>query len=777
MEFIKNCENLIDEELVKEFSKEFNLDDKIVKLLFCRGINTKEKIRKFLYDDISNLKNPYTLINMKETVARIERAIINNEKILIFGDYDVDGICASSLLYNYLKTKLENVYIYLPNRHEDGYGLSCPSIDKIAEKEKPNLIITVDCGISCDKEVEYIKNLGIDVIVTDHHELPKKLPNCLIVNTKFDQEFNFKGLCGAGVSFEIVRALCINNRENYEKYLPICAIATISDIVPLVDENRIIVKEGLKRLDLLPLGVQLLLKDVFGKYEKITSTDISFKLAPKINSAGRLDDANIALDLFITDDLKKINQSLKKLEYLNNKRKELFEKIFAECEKQIKDENKNDKIIVLKGKNWDIGVLGIVCARICEEYNKTAILCSDCGGILTGSARSTNNVDVVEVFEYASEYLIKFGGHKKAGGLSLEEKNFKAFKQKVNEFTKVKNIEELQVCKNYDLELDIKDISLDFVEKLDVLEPCGFENSSPIFKINFTNSKVSKMKNFDEHLIVEINGVNFLAFNSVKNYENYLNFNNKEALIELQINRFNNKKSVKGIIKADKFYNPNFNLLRDKLNALIIDEKICDFQSEYKPKRYNSLNQIKNNIDNKTLIVSYSSNFEKESIFDNFSRKSFRNNTNFAEKTFLYGLDSFDNLKAFNKIIFLDSVNLSFANYVRYKTNCDIYLPEKENFVKLDLNLNREALLNIYFVLVSAINRGINAKNEYDYYEYIKKTMNFNENYTQFHFAVKVFEELGIIDIKTQVGGNFALKINKVKCDLEKSRIYNIFKQ
>ncbi|MGN1208566.1 MAG: DHH family phosphoesterase, partial [Christensenellales bacterium] len=200
---INKNENLIEKKVLDKICEKFNLSEKVAEILINRGYDTPEKVDKFLNDDINNLKDPFLMLNVKQVVERIEKAVENHEKILIFGDYDVDGICATSIMYNYLITKTEFVRTYIPNRFEDGYGLSCPAISKIAKKEKPDLIITVDCGISCEKEVEFVRNMGIDIVVTDHHVIPQNLPRCLIVNPKFQQAFDFDGLCGAGVAFKI----------------------------------------------------------------------------------------------------------------------------------------------------------------------------------------------------------------------------------------------------------------------------------------------------------------------------------------------------------------------------------------------------------------------------------------------------------------------------------------------------------------------------------------------------------------------------------------------
>lgn len=766
----KNNENLIDDKVLKELMDAFGLNKSVAEILINRGYNTKEKVNEFLFSGISNLKDPFLLLNMKEVVARIEKAIENNEKILIFGDYDVDGICATSILYNYLTTKTENVKTYLPNRFEDGYGLSCPCIDKIAKKEKPDLIITVDCGISCEKEVEFIKLMGIDIIVTDHHVLPEKLPKCLIINTKFCQKFNFDGLCGAGVAFKIVQALCYNQNENFEKYLAIASIATIADIVPLVDENRIIVKEGLKRLDMLPIGVKILFKDTFKTLKGINSSNVAFKIAPKINSAGRLDDANIALKLFVSDDLKEINKSLKLLEELNNKRKLLCEKIYNEAKLQLKNFSKNNKIIVLFNKDWDVGVLGIVCAKLCEEFELPVVLFGKINDELKGSCRTVGNVDAVKIFENSKEILINFGGHQKAGGLSIKEENLKNFVNNSNEFLKQYYSDlDFMVKKTYDLELNENDITNNFVKSLEIFQPCGFENNTPVFKLVLGAVKVNKLQNLSQHLLIKThNNIDFISFNDEKNFENYQNFDKKIILAEFEINKFRNKESVKGLIKYSSFDCPN-NVLNQKLRANYLTQLTTICENEFKPKYYTSLKQIENIFDNKTLFLTYNQNLE--TIFPGQNQSSFSVNQP-SVSNLLFGLKSCQELNNFNKIILTEKpINKDFVNFLNIVSGANIYVPTNCNF-RVKLDASRENFLNVYYNLIMAINKNVCAENEYSYFELLQTKFGAKFDFITFFASILVFKELKLIEEKHNQSGKIFYKLNKIKTDLTKSVIF-----
>lgn len=768
MKFIKTNENKIDEKVLQSLSLTYNLDKSILEILFQRGIDSEEKLRQFLYADINDLKDPFLLLNMTKTIDRIMEAIEKKEKILIFGDYDVDGICSTSILYLFLKTKTPNIYTYIPNRLEDGYGLSCPCIDKIAEREKPNLIITVDCGISCVNEIDYIKNLGIDVIVTDHHELPQILPKTTIVNTKFDQDFGFKGLCGAGVSFKIVQALCYKFNENFEKYLPICALATIADIVPLKDENRIIVKEGLKRLKMLPTGVKILLKSCLGTLDNVKSNDIAFKVAPMINSAGRIDDANVALNLFVSEDLKVINDSLKKLEFLNEKRKKLCENILKDAKKLLNNKNIGNVIILYK-ENWDIGVLGIVCARLCEEYNRPTILLGKNGDLIKGSARSINNIDIYKLLSNSQDILENFGGHKKAGGLSLKQENLKRFITRSQEFLQKNYTEkDYEVIKNYDLEIEKSKINVDFVEKIDILEPFGFENPFPIVRTTLFDVQVQKMKNHPEHISMQTGDITILSFNDEKSLDYFNFFNEKDVLLELSVNCFKKKKSVKAILKSVNFFGLNKEFEKECAMSYLLQFETQDTNTA-KVKRYTSLKQLESIISPKTLIISYCPQDENLSLISNFSKKIFTLDENDLQ-VILFSPKSNEKFNRFNKIIFLQTpVCFDYVNKISKNFKGSVYLPLNDVF-PFNLSCDRETLLEIFGSLKSILKQKNVYKNFRNLYNELEGKYKISFSFEMFFTSILIFKELKLISLIEN--DSLKITINNIKTDLSNSCIY-----
>ncbi|MBQ8792522.1 MAG: DHH family phosphoesterase, partial [Clostridia bacterium] len=342
---------------------------------------------------------------MKELCNRIYLAKQMGDRVLVFGDYDVDGVSATAIMLKTLKKIGINADFYLPNRYEDGYGLTKEVIDKVANKFAPDLIITVDCGISCYEEVEYAKEKGIEIVVTDHHEIPEILPNTLVLNAKIEgQDYPFHELCGTGLAYKISEAVL--GQKKAEEFLPIASIATIADIVSLTGENRNIVKRGLKMFDKLPIGLKTLLKENKVSLSNPTSTDIAFKIAPKINSSGRMGDAGDSLVLYMTEDPVKVKEYVEKIKVHNTKRQELSAQIMEDCEKAIaKMDMTKTRVICLASKKWDQGILGIACARLVEIYNRPVFLFAQNGDMLHGSGRSIDDINIHELLSSQKDIL------------------------------------------------------------------------------------------------------------------------------------------------------------------------------------------------------------------------------------------------------------------------------------------------------------------------------------------------------------------------------------
>jgi single-stranded-DNA-specific exonuclease len=511
MKYVAKCEDLTPLQLA-EFDKA-GFSEKFIRLLISRGIDTAAKAEKFFNYDPAGLHNPFLLKGMNEAIERIKTAIAKKEKVLIIGDYDADGICATAILYKFFLSKRVKTSYFLPEREADGYGLNTDLIKTLNEKYQPDLLITVDCGISCYKEIEYAKSLGWDCIVTDHHAIPEVIPDCVCVDPKFPgQDYPFDDLCGAGVALKVVQAY--DGLEDSKKYFDICAIATVADIVSLTDENRIIVKNGLDMLNSGSiLGITALAK-VCNIRDIIRSGDIGYRLAPKINASGRMGNAKRGLDILLEKDPDRIDGIIKNLISLNKRRQELCTAIYDECTEVIEREHLAEKSIIIVAKpKWESGVLGIVASRITEKYGKPSIVLGGRGEYYKGSGRSLAGVNLVETVSAFSELLVSFGGHSMAVGLTLSVSNYPVFVEKITEKIQTAITDAPHDSdRYYDLSLPIEALTPEFAAETGKLEPTGCGNPTPVFMTTIRKTRANVLPNYNEHSRFEEGNVKFLFF-------------------------------------------------------------------------------------------------------------------------------------------------------------------------------------------------------------------------------------------------------------------------
>ena len=430
------CLRKYDEKQIEKIKSTYNVSDIMAKLLISRDIEFKD-IDMFLNGTIDDLYDPYDIKDMEKIVERIDIAIKRNEKICIYGDYDVDGITSITIMYKFLTKLGLDIMYYLPDRLVEGYGINNNALEEIKESGV-TLIITVDCGITAIDEIEYAKKLGLDVCITDHHECTDKLPNAYaVVNPKRkDDKSKFKMLAGVGVAFKCLMAISKRYnlpKESYLKYLDIVSIGTISDIVPLVGENRIISKYGLKMMEKTKnLGLKELLKIV--NYKDIDSMMVSFGMAPRINACGRMGNASAAVKLLLETDSQKAEKIAVELDELNQERKNVESLIFNQALELIEKENlENKNSIVLYNSSWHNGVIGIVASRLVNMYYKPVILLTKEHGFIRGSGRCPAGFSLYDALGECKDLLIQFGGHELAAGLSIKEENIEAFIKKFEE--------------------------------------------------------------------------------------------------------------------------------------------------------------------------------------------------------------------------------------------------------------------------------------------------------------------------------------------------------
>ena len=548
----------INEEIISEIENKYKINKLLATILANRGITTEESIRLFLNPTRDDFHDPFLITDMEKAVERIITAINKKEKITIYGDYDVDGITSITVLKSFLRDRGIEVDTYIPNRLDEGYGLNNSAIDKIKNKGC-ELMITVDCGISAIDEVNYANSLGIEVIVTDHHEAGNEIPKALAVidNKRKDSTYPFRELAGVGVVFKLIQALSIKlnlKEEEYLKYLDIVCIGTISDIVPLVDENRVITKLGLMLVrQTRNIGLQAVLKS--SGYSKIDSNTISFGVAPRLNACGRMGKADEALKLFLSKNVNEVIQLSKELNDFNRERqekeKEIYENAIAQIEKEHLDEKNT---IILRGKNWHHGVIGIVSSKITEKYFKPSILLSfEEDGIGKGSGRSIPGFDLHEALMQCLDVIEKFGGHAMAVGITVREEHFDEFKEKFENIAISKHIEEILPIINIDAKINLSDINKEMVESLKELEPFGEGNKMPIFV--FKNLKIDSIRALSEgkHLRLTLKDnntiVNAIGFNLGQMAEEYRIGDKVDVVGVLEINSFNGVENLQINIK------------------------------------------------------------------------------------------------------------------------------------------------------------------------------------------------------------------------------------
>ncbi len=547
-----------DESKVKSLATKHSVSEIIARVLINRGLEDDNAIEGFLHPKLEKLYNPFLLNDMDKAVERIIECKDKKEKITIYGDYDVDGITSIATLSKFLtELGIENDY-YLPNRLDEGYGLNNVALEKIS-KNSTKVLITVDCGISAYEEVEYAKKLGLDVIVTDHHECPEKLPDTFAVidPKRNDSTYPFSSLAGVGVTFKLIHAISIKlnlDRKKYLKYLDIICLGTVADIVPLVDENRIIVSYGLILMkETKNIGLRALIETV--GYDYIDSTSISFGLAPRINACGRMGKAELALKLLLTPSTEEAKQIANSLNELNKERQDIEKRIIDEAIGMIeRDKLYQNDIIIVGKENWHHGVIGIVSSKITDLYYKPSILISFEDGIGKGSGRSIDGFDLHEALTKCSDYLDKFGGHEMAIGLSLKESNYENFKKKLMEVASEKIDKDAIPSIKVDAVVSAREINYNIFDDMKLLEPYGESNPSPLFVSKNLKVESVRLLSNDRHLKLTLKDnnivLNAIGFNLG---DKQIHLGDKVDLVyALELNKFNNVESIQLNVKDIK---------------------------------------------------------------------------------------------------------------------------------------------------------------------------------------------------------------------------------
>jgi len=548
-----------------ELAKKLGISPVLCQLLMQRGISSTEEARKFFHPNLRDLHDPFLLPDMDKAIKRIEKALGQKERILIYGDYDVDGTTAVALVYKFLRKFTTNLDYYIPDRYDEGYGISEQGID-YAEETGVKLIIALDCGIKANEKVDYAKSKGIDFIIGDHHMPDDVLPDAVAVidAKRLDSTYPYEHLSGCGVGFKLVQALAQNNKIDFSELtdlLDLVAVSVASDIVPITGENRVLTYYGLKQINSNPsLGLKGII-DICGlTYKSITVNDIIFKIGPRINASGRMMKGKEAVDLLLSGTIEDAREKSLNIDHYNDDRRELDKRITEEAIQFI-DENvnmKEKKSIVIYNETWHKGVIGIVASRLTEKYLRPAVVLTKSQGMITGSARSVMGFDVYKAIEACKDILENFGGHTYAAGLSLKEENLKEFKRRFEALSLDMMAPEMMRPQiNVDAELSFREISQKFTEDLAGFAPFGPENLNPIFVtcdvMDYGTSKLVGKDNV--HLKLEMidntssSPVNGIAFRQKDSYEKVKSGEPFDICYTLEENTHNGKTNIQLYVK------------------------------------------------------------------------------------------------------------------------------------------------------------------------------------------------------------------------------------
>ena len=762
------------QQLLNDIKKELNVEEVTAKCLISAGLSSIDECRDFLRPDIKKITKIEDYDGLKDVADRIKKAIENNESIMIMGDYDTDGICSTAMLKMFLDKKGANVNYFIPDRHTDGYGLSEGAIEAIAEEYNPDLYITVDCGITNINEVDYIfEAIGSDVVITDHHEPQDVLPNCKLFNPHVNTHKGaYEYLCGAGVVLRLIEAL--SSFDEALEYCDLAALATVADVMPLNGDNRAIVAYGLSVLNNKPRkGLDMLIKSCMNKEDNITSMDIGFKIAPRLNSVGRLDNANQVVDLFIEDDYFLLQNLVEKINEFNNERQALTTKLYEEAVEMLETYDfEKYPIIILAKKGWNDGILGNTASRIVSEFNRPTILLTEQpNGDLKGSGRSIEAVNIFECVRHSSLNPSRFGGHSQAFGVSMSKDELEEFRESINKYFK----------QTYDNEVLLKDSNeyFDFhdivnihrvAKELELLEPFGQGNKRPLFQAVIGNIGFDQM-NDKPHIKLSKSNFQIVGFNMIDKLDIINSEIEKIITFTMSINYFKGvDRGVQAYLDKIKCISHNDNLITNYVaTALFPDSSI------FHPKKM-KVDEAKTLIDGNDYSTAYIA-FTKQSFdeFDKACQKKIVKNSYFIENpspnnAIYFNIDEMADLSRYKNVVFLDRpLSLGYIDILKLNKDCNVYYVENDNGINLlkSYNLTYEKLGLIY----REIEKTLQNKQAYSIlglYAHIENLLNIN--YNIFIIAMFIFMDLKIL-IKE---GKFVRLQKNVKNPISNSRLYNL---
>lgn len=738
-----------------------NLSQTAAAILYGRGVNTPEKAEAFIHPSKSHFISPFKMRGMQEACSLIKLARDEEWDVLVYGDYDADGVCAATIMGGALKDYGVNVRVYVPERR-NGYGVTVAAIDEIFEDYFPQLVITVDCGISNAEEVEYLKESGCEVIVTDHHELPENIPDCICINPKFEDGYPYDNLCGAGVAFKVACAL--NGKSAY-KYLDFAALATVADSVPLMGENRDIVAEGLKLINTSP-------RKCFSNF--LTKTQdgadahtLAFTIAPKINAAGRMGDAASALALFSETDEKAVFELSARLTSYNQERQLKCDELYNQAKAKLSERGAYGRVIMLWDESWNSGFVGIVAARLAEEYGRPVILFVNNGGMLKGSARSIEGVNIFDALKACSDFISEFGGHSQAAGVNVTEENFALLEGALNEYMERTYTAEDFIPTIYISGMLEGENVLRLSRELETFEPYGVGNKRPMFAARVEECRPRAIKPFSPHLTFKCGGLEMMFFGGAKYAEILRSPAPKTLVFEYNVSRFRGREYVRGFVR-DVIYSSESGGYAGEYIAANAVMRAALPQVSCSPvyKTEAEIDKIMEEDDGGYGTLYIAEDYATLSKYKNAGR-FFADTFNLSAKslinTVLVAPRPDCDFSGYRRIIWLDKpLKITFPSAEGKEV---IICSDIDGCAPLaGIESSRESLLKI-FAFLSANSGSIEGVNA----EEAAFGLKTNCRVSELLFAIKVFEELGLVSFAE---GRLVI-YRGIKTDLKNSALYN----
>lgn len=758
-------------------------DERLIEFIKNKHNEKNFDYEKFLNPEEKYLRDANQFSDIKEIVEKIKLAISDKKKILVYGDYDSDGICSSTILYLFLKSQGADVDVFIPNRFENGYGISVDAIDEILYSYAPELIITVDLGITAVEEVEILKQEGTDVIITDHHIPLEEVPDCLILDPKYNNSaYGFDALCGAGVAMKLVEAIAGRGEAN--KYLDFAGIATVGDIVPLVDENRIIAKLGIDKINKGECHKSITFLKNKLEISEISSSDISFKIVPRLNACGRMDSAIKVFDFLISEDENELNEKYQEIESDNNLRLACIDKGNKIIDKQLNKINTDEPTVLISG-DFHEGIIGILASRVCHEFNKPTIIFTETeNGTLKGSGRSIASIDLHKIVSELNDGLLEnFGGHKMAIGVEILPEAFETFKTRLNQ--KVREISDtadfLITGGKYDILITEDDLSQNFLSQMNMLEPFGCENEKPVLAIKQGKMGIEPIseKAFKHYRCFTANNNAIIGFNFYKNCSLIKSESEKLIGVDMSTNTYKGKTSISIQAKSVNIIEPKqgsdcnmnnflssfYNLYyakfdfsnKDKYFVLSKDELCKIINEKFSESEFGTIVIARN--DNDYEII------KKLNLEKYITSEPYKNSQN-AVLCSEFGVYTLDAVKNYKNIIFLGKIFENEHLYFSQKLN--VYEPNECEPTDIVLSKERQVFGVCYKQILNFANLKSNDIIDLANKLSIKDGMNSSAQYL---FCLIVFMELNFIEFDDILNNIKVLKSKKM--ELSSSVMFN----